>query len=98
MPLEDFGTYKDGSSVYKDKQGYYIYQWDIVKEVEYKKYLKNWKLPKSDTRLILDKKTKKWKIVKSNMPKKSKKNKKSRKSKSRKNKSRKTKKRQFEIM
>lgn len=41
MPLEDFGTYKDGSSVYKDKHGYYIYQWDIVKEVEYKKYLKN---------------------------------------------------------
>ena len=73
MSLEDFGTYKDGSSVYKDKHGYYIYQWDIVKEVEYKKYLKNWKPPKSDTKLILDKKTKKWKIVKSKMPKKSKK-------------------------
>jgi hypothetical protein len=92
MPLEDFGTYKDGSSVYKDKHGYYIYQWDIVKEVEYKKYLKNWKPPKSDTRLILDKKTKKWKIVKSKMPKmpkKSKKTKKSRKSKSRKSKTKK---------
>lgn len=74
MPLEDFGTYKDGSSVYKDKHGYYIYQWDIVKEVEYKKYLKNWKPRKSDTRLILDKKTKKWKLVKSKIPKKSKKN------------------------
>ncbi len=89
MPLEDFGTYKDGSSVYKDKHGYYIYQWDIVKEVEYKKYLKNWKPSKSDTRLILDKKTKKWKIVKSKIPKKSKKTKKSRKSKSRKRKTKK---------
>lgn len=65
MPLEDFGSYKDGSSVYKDKHGYYIYQWNNVKNVEYKKYLKNWKPPKSDTRLILDKKSKKWKIVKS---------------------------------
>ena len=89
MPLEDFGTYKDGSSVYKDKHGYYIYQWDIVKKVEYKKYLKNWKPPKSDTRLILDKKTKKWKIVKSKIPKKSEKTKKSRKSKSRKRKTKK---------
>ena len=82
MPVEDLGTYNDGSSVYKDTHGYYIYQWDNVKEVEYKKYLKTWKPPKSDTRLILDKKTKKWKIVKS---------KKSRKSKSRKSKSRKKK-------
>ena len=86
MPLEDFGHYKDGSSVYKDKHGYYIYQWDTVKQVEYKKYLKNWKPQKSDTRLILDKKTKKWKIVKSKISKKSKK------SKSKKSKSKKTKK------
>ena len=90
MPLEEFGTYKDGSSVYKDKRGYYIYQWDIVKEVEYKKYLKNWKPPESDARLILDEKTKKWKIVKS---KRSKNTKKSRKSKKRKSKKRKSKKR-----
>lgn len=41
-----------------------------------KKYLKNWKPPKTDTRLILDKKTKKWKI----------KNKKSKKTKARKGK------------
>ena len=62
---EDFGTYKDGSSVFKDKNGYYVNQWDNVKQVEYKKYLKSWKPVISDTRLILDKKTKKWKIVKS---------------------------------
>ena len=90
MPLEDFGTYNDGSSVYKDTHGYYIYQWDNVKDVEYKKYLKTWKPPKSDTRLILDKKTKKWKIVKSKKSRKSKSRKiKSRKSKSRKKKTKK---------
>ena len=76
MPLEDFGTYKDGSSVFKDKHGYYIYQWDNVKEIEYKKYLKNWKPRKSKTRLILDKKTKKWKIINTKKSKKSKKSKK----------------------
>ena len=64
MPLKDLGNYKDGSSVFKDKHGYYIYQWDNVKLVEYKKYLKSWKPRKSKTRLILDKKTKKWKIIK----------------------------------
>ena len=62
---EDFGTYKDGSSVFKDKNGYYIDKWDNDKQVIYKKYLKSWKPVISDTRLILDKKTKKWKIVKS---------------------------------
>ena len=62
---EDFGTYKDGSSVFKDKNGYYIDQWDNDKQVIYKKYLKSWKPVISDTRLILDKKTKKYKIVKS---------------------------------
>ncbi len=79
MSLEEFGSYKDGSSVYKDKNGYYIYQWNPVKNVEYKKYLKNWKPIKSHTRLILDKKTKKWKIVKSKIPKKLKKTKKTKK-------------------
>lgn len=70
---EDFGTYKDGSSVFKDKNGYYIDEWDNDKQVIYKKYLKSWKPVISDTRLILDKKTKKWKIVKSKKAKKSKK-------------------------
>lgn len=36
MPLEDFGSYKDGSSVYKDKHGYYIYQWNNVKMLNIK--------------------------------------------------------------
>ena len=84
METKEYGTYKDGSSVYKDKQGYYTYQWDNVRRDWYKKYLKNWH--HSETQLILDKKTKKWKIVKS---KKSKKTKGSRKRKSRKRKSKK---------
>lgn len=37
MILEDFGTYKDGSSVFKDKQGFYVYQWNNTLNVEYKK-------------------------------------------------------------
>lgn len=86
METKEYGTYKDGSSVYKDKQGYYTYQWDNVRGVSYKKYLKNWH--HRDPQLILDKKTKKWKIVKS---KKSKKTKKSRKRKSKRSKSRKSK-------
>ena len=70
----------NGSSVFKDKNGYYIDEWDNDKQVIYKKYLKSWKPVISDTRLILDKKTKKWKIVtKKDNPKKKKSKKKSRK-------------------
>ena len=86
METKEYGTYKDGSSVYKDKQGYYIYKWNNVKKVLYKKYLKNWH--HREPQLILDKKTKKWKIVKS---KKFSKTKKLKKNKSRKNKSKKAK-------
>ena len=75
METKEYGTYKDGSSVYKDKRGYYIYQWDNVKDVEYIKYLKNWKPLRSDKKIILDKKTKKWKIVKSKRSRKIKSNK-----------------------
>ena len=53
MPSEEFGTWKDGSSIYKHNKGYYIYQSNNIKEIEYKKYLHNWKPPKSDTRLIV---------------------------------------------
>ena len=37
----EYGTWKDGSSIYKDNKGYYVFQYDITKDVEYKKYLKN---------------------------------------------------------
>jgi hypothetical protein len=54
----EYGTWKDGSSVYKDKIGYYIV--DINENDEnYKKYLKNWK-PVGDNLLYLDKKKGKW--------------------------------------
>lgn len=39
----EYGTWKDGSTIYKDKKGYYIIQWDNDKGEEYKKYIKNWK-------------------------------------------------------
>lgn len=49
----EYGTWKDGSSVYKDKVGFYIV--DInEKDENYKKYLKNWK-PVGDNLLYLDK-------------------------------------------
>jgi hypothetical protein len=55
----EYGTYKDGSSVYKDNTGYYIIDIsDNGKGEEYKKYLKSWK--PSETKLYLDKSKKKW--------------------------------------
>lgn len=37
-----YGSWKDGSDIYKDKEGYYIYQWSAKKDI-YKKYLsKSW--------------------------------------------------------
>jgi hypothetical protein len=45
----EYGTYKDGSSVFKDKKGYYIIQSNGSEE--YKKYLKKWK--NSEKLLIL---------------------------------------------
>lgn len=40
----EYGTYKDGFLVFKDKKGYYIVQSNGSKE--YKKYFKKWKKPK----------------------------------------------------
>jgi hypothetical protein len=58
----EYGTWKDGSSVYKDKKGYYIV--DInEKDENYKNYLKNWK-PVGDNLLYLDKTKGKWTIKK----------------------------------
>ena len=62
--MKEFGTYKDGSSIFKDKKGYYIVQWDNTKGVEYKKYLKGYKPEVSDTRLVLDPVKRKWVILK----------------------------------
>lgn len=52
--MEDYGTWSDGSSIFKDKKGYYIIQWDPKAQAEYKKYIpKSWKPSPSRTRLIL---------------------------------------------
>jgi hypothetical protein len=60
----DYGTWKDGSSIFKNKTGYYIVQYNNNTQKEYKKYLKNYKPPKNAELLYLDKKTKKWTSVK----------------------------------
>ena len=56
----EYGNWKDGSSIYKDNKGYYIFQYDISKDIEYKKYLKNFKPTSSGDNLYLDKSKKKW--------------------------------------
>jgi hypothetical protein len=39
-----YGSWKDGSDIYKDKKGYYTIQWNPKTELSYKKYLtKSWK-------------------------------------------------------
>ena len=60
---EDFGTWKDGSSIFKDKKGFYVVQWNPKKNMEYKKYLNNWKPKSQKNRLLLIKN--KWHIKKS---------------------------------
>jgi hypothetical protein len=65
---EDFGTWRDGSSIFKDKKGFYVVQWNIKKKMEYKKYLKNWKPKSQKKRLVLKKN--KWHIKKSKRSKK----------------------------
>ena len=55
----DYGSWKDGSSIFKDNKGYYIAQFDINKG-EYKKYLKNWKPSRNNEPLYLDRTKKKW--------------------------------------
>ena len=35
-----YGSYKDGSAIFKDKKGYYIIRWIVTKQTEEKRYLK----------------------------------------------------------
>jgi hypothetical protein len=55
----DYGTYKDGSSIFKNNKGYYIFNINNKGE-EYKKYLKKWKPTGDYEPLYLDKSKKKW--------------------------------------
>ena len=69
----DYGTWKNGESIFKDKKGYYIIKYDIKKKLEYKFYLKNYRPKKNADLLYFDKKTKKWKLIKKSSKKSSKK-------------------------
>lgn len=60
---QDFGTWKNGSSVFKDKKGFYVVQWNPKKNEEYKKYLTKWKPKILQKKLTL--KNNKWTITKS---------------------------------
>jgi len=60
---QDFGSWKNGSSVFKDKKGFYVVQWNPKKNEEYKKYLTKWKPKMLQKQLTL--KNKKWTITKS---------------------------------
>jgi hypothetical protein len=63
-----YDTWKDGSDIYKDSKGYYIFQWDSIKEKNYKSYLpKSWKPSPREESM---KKTKKVKKTKKNKTKK----------------------------
>jgi len=55
----EYGTWKDGSSIFKDSNGYYIIDINSKGE-EYKKYLKNWKPTGDYEPLYLDKSKNKW--------------------------------------
>jgi len=58
-----YGSWKDGSDIYKEKKGYYIIQWNPKTEMSYKKYLaKSWKPKVNKTKKNI--KTKKLKTKK----------------------------------
>ena len=48
-----YGSYKDGSGIFKDTNGYYIIQLNPRTGAFYKKHLKSWKPSKGDTRECL---------------------------------------------
>jgi len=54
-----YGSWKDGSDIYKEKKGYYIIQWNPKTEMSYKKYLaKSWKPKVNKKKKIIKKKIK----------------------------------------
>jgi hypothetical protein len=61
--LREYGTYDNGASVYKDKKGFYIVDWNGKNE--YKKYLKHWKpmKPRSEQLCLVGKR---WTLCKKN--------------------------------
>jgi hypothetical protein len=51
---KEYGTWKDGSSIYKDSKGYYIVDIGLDRN-PYKKYLENWKPTNGEPQLCLKK-------------------------------------------
>jgi len=60
----EYGTWRNGASIYKDKKGYFIVDWDPKSNKEYKKYLEKWKPGVNDHKLYFNNKTKKWQLTK----------------------------------
>ena len=50
---KEYGSWNDGSSVYKDNKGYYIVAVNSKNGPMYKKYLKNWKPETNTSQLCL---------------------------------------------
>jgi hypothetical protein len=50
----EYGTWKNGASIYKDTKGYYIVY--VNNKGEYKKYLKRWRPTAADSQLCFTKK------------------------------------------
>jgi hypothetical protein len=53
---KQYGSWKDGSDIYKDSKGYYIVAVNSMNGPEYKKYLKMWKPTSNEGELCLVKK------------------------------------------
>lgn len=66
MPLGKiiYGSWKDGSHIYKDTKGYFISQWNPKTKAEYKKYLSGWKPRPNDPKVYFNEKTQKWQVTK----------------------------------
>jgi len=59
-----YGSWKNGSDIYKDRKGYFIVQWNVKTEKESKKYLASWKPSPSNKKLYFNEKTNKWQSTK----------------------------------
>jgi hypothetical protein len=57
-----YGSWNDGSDIYKDSKGYFVMQWNVEKETDYKKYLPTWKPAANAPRMRFDTKKQKWKL------------------------------------
>ena len=66
---KSYGTWKTGAEIYKDRKGYFVLDWDVKKEEEYRKYLKSYKPDPPGPHMIYNAKTRKWKPYKKEKPK-----------------------------